>query len=87
MPNQNFTTADYGLANWLAFNRVELLGAIEYPGETRKSFVFSYSDKLQDLIDDWETPHSELAQICKRFFQAHTLIKKSLKESMSVTDV
>lgn len=86
--NQNeYSTSDYGLANWLAFNGVELLGTVELPKETRKSFVFLNEDRLVDLIADWNNPVSEQAEICKRFFKAHTYIKRNLKESLNVQDI
>ena len=84
-PNENFTTQDYGLANWLAFNRTELLGAIEFPGETRKSFVFLNSPGIPSLVKEWEDPRSTDGVTCKRFFQAHSLIKKALKDSLDVS--
>lgn len=88
--NTNFTTQDYGLANWLVFNRVELLGTIEYPNDTRKTFVFSPSTRLDELVEDWGEPTtlgvSENARICKKFFQAHSIVKKALKESLPIND-
>lgn len=84
---RNYSTQDYSLANWLVFNGVELLGTVEYPGDTRKSFVFVSQPKLADYIEDWTEGHSETRDICKRFFQAHTIIKKALKESLSVDEV
>lgn len=86
--NQNeYTTSDYGLANWLSFNGVELLGAVELPNETRKSFVFLNEDRLEDLIADWNTPVSQEAVVCRRFFKAHTYIKRNLRESLRVSDI
>lgn len=84
--NTKYTTQDYGLAAWLVFNRVELLGAIEFPGETRKSFVFVQTDYMPGLIEEWESPLTEEAQAAKRFFKAVTIVKSALRESMSVED-
>lgn len=87
MQSNEYTTSDYGLANWLSFNGVELLGTVELPNETRKSFVFLNEDRLPDLITDWNNPVSEQAVICRRFFKAHTYIKRNLKESLNVSDI
>lgn len=88
--NDNFTTQDYGLANWLVFNRVTLLGAVEYPGDSRKNFIFLPSDRIAELIQAWgeplSLPTSEPARTCKRFFNAHSVIKRALKESLNVGD-
>lgn len=87
MRDNKFTTTDYGLANWLVFNGIDLLGAVEYPPDTKKSFVFLASTELDDLVSDWETPTTELAQTCKSFFHAHREVKSALKESLNVKDV
>lgn len=86
MPSNKFTTTDYGLANWLVFNRVELLGAVEIPPETRKSFVFTNQEDMDYLVQEWQAPTTDEAAICKAFFKAHTLIKKTLKESLNVQE-
>lgn len=86
----NFTTEDYGLANWLVFNRVVLLGAVAYPNSPKKKFVFMDSQRLADLVKEWglptAMPSTEPAKTCKRFFIAHTVIKRALKDSLDVTD-
>lgn len=87
MKLNEYPTSDYGLANWLVFNGVELLGTVELPNETRKSFVFLSDDRVEDLINDWNRPVSEQADICRRFFKAHTYIKRNLRESLRVSDV
>ena len=88
MTNENYTTQDYGLANWLVYNKITLIGAVAYPNETRKSFVFIWSDSIPQLEEEWgppfSVPNTELARTCKKFFAAHSIIKKALKESMDV---
>ena len=88
MQQENYTTKDYGLANWLVFNRITLIGTVEYPGDTRKAFVFLNSDRIPELVKEWGDPSSvpshEPARTCKKFFSAHSIIKKSLKESLSI---
>lgn len=87
----DYTTSDYGLANWLVFNGVELLGAIELPNDTRKNFVFLYEDRIPELVEAWGGPFSEPdtepARTCKHFFKSHMYIKKNLRESIRVTDI
>lgn len=80
----HYTTQDYALANWLVFSGLEMIGSVQYPGNTRKSFVFIDSDNLQELVEEWLVPTQEDTKICKAFFKAHTVIKKALKESMDV---
>lgn len=88
---QNYATQDYGLANWLVFNRVVLLGCVKYPGESRLSFVFQSHPDLDFLIEDWGQPHdaggTDSAKTAKRFFKAHTIIKSALKEPLNVEDL
>jgi len=89
--NTNYTTQDYGLANWLVFNRVILLGTVEYSGDTKKHFVFEETDSIPALIEEWgplfSLPNSEPARTCKKFFQAHSVVKKALRESLDVSSV
>lgn len=91
MNQMEFSTSDYGLANWLVFNRVELLGAVELPNEYRKNFVFLYEDRILELAEEWGEPFSEPdtepARTCKKFFRAHAYIKKNLRESIRVSDI
>lgn len=86
-----YKTQDYALANWLVFNGVEFLGAVEYPPDTRKSFVFNYTANLDELVEQWGPPRSmpqtEPAQTCKKFFFAHTTVKNALKESLNAAEV
>lgn len=86
---EEYATQDYGLANWLAFNRVTLLGTVKYPNSTRKSFVFVWEERIPDLEQAWgkpfDTPETEPALTCKKFFQAHSLIKQALKESYDIS--
>lgn len=83
----NYSTQDYGLANWLVFNGIELLGTVEFPGDTRKSFVFVTRYDVNRLVEEWQSPDTDEAAICKAFFKAHTIVKKNLKESLNVADV
>lgn len=80
-----YSTQDYSLANWLVFKGVVLLGAIEYPGEVRKSFVFTSRPDVEQLVEEWYSPTKTDTKTCKKFFAAHSIIKKSLKDSMDVT--
>lgn len=86
--NDNFTTTDYGLANWLVFNRIQLLGTVHYANDSKKSFVFLYSDRIPELEAQWgpplSNPETEPAKTCKKFFSAHSIIKKALKDSIDV---
>lgn len=84
MRNENYVTDDYGLANWLVYNKVTLLGAVAYPNEQRKKFVFLPTSNIDELLIEWQTPTTDVANICKRFFTSHTVIKKALKESMDI---
>lgn len=86
-----YKTQDYSLANWLVFNGVEFIGAVEYPPDTRKSFVFKHTADVEYLVEQWGPPRSlptvEPALTCKKFFFAHTEIKKALKESLNANEV
>jgi hypothetical protein len=84
---QKYTTEDYGLANWLLFKGVEFLGAVAYPDNPRKSFFFIKPDNLEELTDEWFNPTTEEAKICKKFFKAHTIIKKELRDSYDAGSV
>lgn len=82
---QDYKTTDYGLAMWLVYRRVTLLGTVVFSNETYKTFVFLKNDSTEDYVEEWESSHKEEVTICRRFFMAHNLIKKALKEPVSVS--
>lgn len=84
--DENYSTQDYGLANWLLFNGLEFLGCVQYPGDSRKSFVFINEDSVSELTDEWKHPQTETGRLGKGFFRAHTAIKRALKESFDAQD-
>jgi hypothetical protein len=84
MPNE-YKTTDYGLATWLVFNRVTLVGTVAYPGDDKLKFVFLVSEPITNLVEEWERPRSADARAFKRFFVAHTIVKNALKESYDIS--
>jgi hypothetical protein len=80
MPNE-FKTEDYALATWLVFNRVTLVGCVNYPNDTKSKFIFLVPEPIDNLINEWSHPRSADARLFKRFFTAHTIVKNALKES------
>lgn len=84
--DNQLTTSDYGLANWLDFNGLLFLGTYELPNEPRKSFVFQTDpNEAMALIEEWVAADSMEADICRRFFKSHSAIKRALKESYRVS--
>lgn len=94
-----YSTDDYSLANWLVFNGVEFLGAVEYPQahnhreedcrhpSHRKRFAFLGDEKLEYFINEWSFPSKDETKICKAFFRAHSIIKKALKDSLDASKI
>lgn len=81
---EDYKTTDYGLAMWLVYRRVTLLGTLARPTETYKTFVFLKNDSTEEYVHEWESSHREEVVICRRFFMAHNTVKKALKESVNV---
>lgn len=84
MQQEEFKTEDYGLASWLVFCRVTLLGAVQIKNNPRKKFYFLYVDSIPKHVEEWNSGVSDEIITCRKFFKALNTVKHALRESIDV---
>lgn len=80
METKTYETSDYGLAAFLVFRKMTLLGAVGTKNSPRFKFIFVDNDDRQDYVDEWNELDNEVSLTAKRYFWSMGVVKRSIQE-------